>query len=314
METNMTPLAAKRSSADRKTDDDTYITQQYGTENPEFSYICGGLRRIGVNPLDRRARKMLLRKGVRYYSKNQFFIYVCIKKMPIDIFLDIGTNYGECLFSIPLYSHVKARGFEPNPYLNEYLDKSRLYNDDLKNVEIQNRAVSDKSGNSTKFFIDTVWSGKSSLHRDKKKGIQEIVVETTTVDLEVEKAGGGKTILAKIDVEGFEPSVIRGAEETYNNDTNLIFLMEFDEDFLERSGTDPEIFFHEITTRFGILELRGGGLVAVEDYNKLKHHHADKKKIHTDLVLTRFYDLEIEREFISTIRDKSFKEIRSEFW
>lgn len=288
------------------------IRQNYNSDTPNFSFICGGMRRISVNPDDRRARKMLLKNGIRYYSKNQLFVYACASYLPLDLFLDVGTNYGECLFSLPLYCKTRARGFEANPEMRDHLERSKRYNSDIQ-AEYDIVAVSGVAGQSVSFFVDAKWSGKSSLSGTTGRATREHSVTTTTVDAEVEKAGGGTTILLKVDVEGFEPSVFDGAKRTIRETPNLIALVEYDSDFLEANGSNAEEFFDALEEDCEVYDFKKDILRPVWDFAQLQKLHAKKPKIHTDLILTKFSDNSIRSAFQTRIA-APFSELRSTLW
>ena len=83
----------------------------------------------------------ILRERDQILLQCAIFIYCCIYCLPVDVFLDIGANYGECLFALPLYKKVKVRGYEANPDLIKHLNKSKTYNDDIKDIAIARYAV-----------------------------------------------------------------------------------------------------------------------------------------------------------------------------
>src|SRR3569623_3622166 len=108
---------------------DEEIERNYHTANPHFSYICGGLRRIAVDSNDRRARDLLLRRTPRYFATVQVTVFACHMLLKPTTFIDVGVNYGECLFAKPLFDRTPTFGFEANPALLPYVEKSLLNND-----------------------------------------------------------------------------------------------------------------------------------------------------------------------------------------
>lgn len=264
------------------------ITWEYNARYPGFAYICGGLRRIAVDPYDRRAQRMLLRKGIRYYSKTQFFIYKVVQALEPDVFLDVGANYGECLFSLPLHSDTTAIGFEPNAGLHPYLQKSIVYNDDLDNVSLSKCAVATKPDLEASFYIDQRWSGKSSLIAGTKaRHLSEEKVTTTSVDNEIARIDPN-FVLLKADVEGYEPEVFQGATETYRRVPNLVCLFEFDSNFLEHGDWTGRTFFEWLSRHYTVYELTKRGLVKVVNLEGLSDGHTLTERIHKDLVACKF--------------------------
>ncbi len=289
---------------------DEAIRQAYHVDYPEFAYICGGLRKIAVNPGDLRARNMLLQKGVRYYSSVQFFIYSCAYFLPVDIFLDIGANYGECLFALPLYKKVKVRGYEANAGLLKYLKKSKTYNDDLHDLAITWYAVTNRAGEMISFYIDTEWSGKSSALLMKNQGsVLRIDVPTTSIDHEMNQLGGCKMLLVKVDVEGFEPLVVEGAAKVNRDIPNIIYLLEFDSKFLMRGGIEPKAFFNKLAAQFRVYKLSYRHINPVKDFMHLSAQQQGSSRIHVDLILTKFRDPRINSVFEQEIASQDLKKI-----
>lgn len=287
----------------------------YNTTTPEFAFICGGMRKIAVDAQDRRVRKLLLSRGFRYFSKTQFLIYACMKQLPIDVFLDIGVNFGECLFSAPLNGETRMIGFEPNPGITPFLAKSRAYNDDLRHVEIVHSAMSRAAGGTIDFHVDTRWSGKSSIQRnDDGENIVTLQVPTTTIDHEFARLGTPATALVKIDVEGHEFAVLEGAQRTSAEIANIIYVMEFDSDFLVRAGHDPQMLFRGLQARFALYDLRNDGVHPLSDLDQPDLRARRQDKIHFDLVMTRFSDRGLAARFESAFVARGFEALRKALW
>lgn len=271
----------KKSATDEK------ILAYFNTDYPHFAYCMGGLRRLSVDPYDARARKMLLAKGPKCFTRNQRLIEAFTKNLPIDLFLDIGTNYGETLVSSPLFSKVRRIGFEPNPRLFPYLRKTLRMNDDLENIEIVNKAVSSEAGKNIEFYVSKKWSGKSSAVSGISGGeIEKILVQTTTIDEQISVAGPITFLLIKLDVEGYEPAVIRGAQKTHQMVPNVLYLMEFDTKFIRKGGEDPRAFFTELAKDFRIYSASSLELGPVKCFDDLISGHSGDE-LHTDLVMYR---------------------------
>ncbi|MEQ8735773.1 MAG: FkbM family methyltransferase [Rhodospirillaceae bacterium] len=122
--------------------------------------------------------------------------------------LDVGANKGVYTWLLAdLASHVHA--FEPNPKAYQWLDRSLP-----KNVSAYPLALSDTNGQST-LFLPQRGRGYSnqmgSLNRNKAESPHATVpVDVKTLDsFAFENVG-----FIKIDVEGFEAEVLRGAKET----------------------------------------------------------------------------------------------------
>lgn len=288
--------------------DEKFIQKHYNTLAPSFAYICSGLRRIAVNPEDARARKMLLRRGVRYVDLVQLVIHGLLKNLPFDLFLDVGSNYGECAFSVPLYCPTKILGFEANPHLHSYLGRSKIYNDDVQDIAFRQVAVSNSAGTQQPFYIDEDWSGKSSLHQTTNQRLLRIDVPVTTIDNELQHLQlKPDLLLLKVDVEGAEPQVLDGASQTLAQTKNVVCLIEFDPSYVSKGKIDPHDFFESLLKQFQIHELAESPR-RVQHIDDLRRTLGSREtRLHTDLLLSRFDDSTLATLFNEHILERKIE-------
>jgi len=135
-----------------------------------------------------------------------------------DIVYDIGANTGyfTLLSSVLVGNGGKVYAFEPAKKVFKLLKKHIKINR-YKNVDIFNKAISDKNGVG---FFDTgdgIWTGKIST-----KG--EYEVEIVKLDDFVLKNNISLPNIIKIDVEGEELNVLKGAKNLLTECSPLIFL------------------------------------------------------------------------------------------
>lgn len=128
-----------------------------------------------------------------------------------DICVDVGANLG--LYTVFMAKHATSGSviaFEPVPLNRDLLNLNVRLNE-LSNVEVRGSVVSDESG-PVRFSI-TVDGAYSSMRNTGRKQIQQqIAAEGTTLDHEF--SGSGRRIdVVKIDVEGAELLVVRGAKQ-----------------------------------------------------------------------------------------------------
>jgi FkbM family methyltransferase len=127
--------------------------------------------------------------------------------------IDVGANQGLYTFPFAASSrHVLA--FEPNPQMAQLLRDKKA---EHSNVTIIEAAVSDWIGETT-FYIDTrpgLGAAASSLNvlSELAQTARPMQVSVTTIDEHVRR-GGLCPSIAKIDVEGHEPAVVRGMKQT----------------------------------------------------------------------------------------------------
>lgn len=294
----MTPKAAKRRRRDAV---DEKIFGYYNTDMPTVAYCLSGLRRLSVDPEDKRARRMLLAHGPRFISRQQRFLYACASILPVDLFLDIGVNYGECLVALPLFSQTRVIGYEANPSLHSYIERTLSYNDDLRHVSLRNYAIGDVPDQTISFYVDASWTGKSSAVPQSGGSIHEINALTTTIDKQME-ADDPTLLLVKLDIEGYEARAMRGAVKTNSRIANVIYMLEFDDAFLSRAGEDAAAFVEELGETFTLHALTSGGVTPIGSHDDIPVGDAKDGGRHTDLILTRFSDPALAEIFDTQIR------------
>ncbi|WP_316170330.1 FkbM family methyltransferase [Bradyrhizobium sp. SZCCHNRI1058] len=137
-----------------------------------------------------------------------------------DIVCDIGANKGSFLYWLARWSAPgRVIAFEPQPDLAERLARlcSRF---SLDNVVVEPRAVYSRSSRKTLFVPEGHQPGASLLRpAETSKAIQ---VQTTSLDDYLPDTANVSAI--KIDVEGAELDVLRGAERTLRRCRPLIVV------------------------------------------------------------------------------------------
>lgn len=126
-----------------------------------------------------------------------------------QILLDVGAWIGPytLLFAKLVQDTGRVYAFEPDPKSLEILQRNVRKNR-LTNVNIQEFAISNCSGES-KLKVCGKWGDSgSSLVKEPRKTSKEIVVKTTTID-EFCEENGIRPDGIKIDVEGAEALVIK---------------------------------------------------------------------------------------------------------
>ena len=138
--------------------------------------------------------------------------------------LDIGANVG--LYAIPLADRVAANGrvwaFEPHPRTCERL-KRHVFLNGRGNITLVNAALDSTPGTARLTDYGEGDSGKWSLRSDRDKSAS-FHVRVDTLDRARESLNIGQVDLIKLDVEGFEPQVILGAQEVLAESRPIVFL------------------------------------------------------------------------------------------
>lgn len=161
-------------------------------------------------------------------------------------FLDIGANYG--YWSRFILTDARARGvsavsivaFEPVPSNYELLaDNMEQVPDSGGSVCCEQIAISDRNGTC---FMNASNSDPGSAFASDSGGIE---CRVTSIDEYVEAHQVSNIALMKIDVEGFELRVLKGARRTILRDRPLI-ICEVIASHLARAGATPENLLSEV--------------------------------------------------------------------
>jgi len=142
------------------------------------------------------------------------FEFLKRKIKPGDVIIDVGAHVGIVTMIMARWvgesGHIHA--FEPNPVAREALNDHLQLNELADRVTVNSCALGDRIGRTTFYSVGT--SGISSL--------SDAYVDETAVQIEVPietldsycRSMNIKPTLIKIDVEGFEFSVLNGARKT----------------------------------------------------------------------------------------------------
>ncbi len=155
--------------------------------------------------------------GTYEYDKQQRFTSTLKPGMAV---YDIGANVGfySLLSSVLVGPSGRVLAFEPLPRNISFLRRHVELNH-LSNVSIIERALSDREGTIT--FEEAASHTMGKIGSGSGGGLQ---VAMTTVDLLRQHDGAPAPSLMKIDVEGAELMVLKGAERTLRECRPVLFL------------------------------------------------------------------------------------------
>jgi FkbM family methyltransferase len=193
---------------------------------------------------------------------------------PGMVIADIGANIG--FYTLQMANWVGPAGrilaFEPDPYIFRQLER-RVRASQLSNIDVHQLALSDRTGNATLY--------SSAYNRaDNRLAASHVESNVEASDVQVRRlddflaANGSPGIDAfKIDVQGSEAQVLRGAQETLRRGVQWIWV-EFSPDHLRGAGSDPNQFLETLGgAGLSIFEITDdGGLEPVVDF----HKHTEK--------------------------------------
>jgi FkbM family methyltransferase len=137
-----------------------------------------------------------------YEQETLSFIEAAVK--PGGVFVDVGANIGG--YTVRLAKKSRVYAFEPHP-LNYSLLRSNLKLNNLNEASAYNCAVSDTVGDA-ELYTSKFHGCHSIVNRQE----EHVTVAVTTLDKILSDVK--KVDVLKIDVEGAEPHVFRGAIKT----------------------------------------------------------------------------------------------------
>jgi len=200
---------------------------------------------------------------------------------PGDLALDVGANFGTwSLLAARRTPAGRVHAFEPVPEMVERLRRHVELNG-AAGIIVNQYAIGGEDGSSAFFAVREKNTGESSFVRP---GIpaDQIVVPVVTLDTYVAREGIDHVDLLKVDVEGAEILVFKGARRLLSSDAAPIVFFEVDRDLCARFGTTPrEVKQLLVHHGYGIYRWRHSAFVGVtvdephghEDLFALKPHH-----------------------------------------
>jgi FkbM family methyltransferase len=266
------------------------VLLRYGTLWPKKVRLVGCKHWVHIDPSDGRAVKKLIHDPLRgRISPPSNFWRAFNQHLQPTVAVDVGVNYGECLFSTRYASSTQVFGFEANPRLADLLEKSRMAHPDGRQITITHGLVSDSPGEDIPFFVNPSWSGGASAiasinaHHD----ILTYKISARSLDSVIpQQLVSGGCLLFKMDIEGYESRAFCGFEQTLEAAALAVGFIEFDTGYITAAGESPEVYFLRLAKRFDIYRLQGSQtLLRVADFSTLPRSRVADGRVHTDLVL-----------------------------
>lgn len=164
---------------------------------------------------------------------------------PSDLFLDVGSNRGEAILSMLIAPNFQNKiiGFEPNSLI---FNKLQDYYKGEGRVELHNIGLGSEKGNFdlfVPFYRRWMFDGLSSFkkseatgwlatrlwnYNERKLSVKKVRCEVLTLD-----SFNYKPYFVKIDVQGFEIQVLKGAKNTIKKYEPILLIESIDEESKE---------------------------------------------------------------------------------
>lgn len=142
-----------------------------------------------------------------------------------SIWLDIGANIGSvCIPVAKAMPDISVLAVEASPKMVSYLEKNISLNQ-LTNVKLVHKAMSDIDAQSVAFYSPEEKYGKGSFSNAYNGNMD--LVETVQLDTLLKEQGITSVSFIKIDVEGYEYAVFKGATQLLMRPDAPDILFEF---------------------------------------------------------------------------------------
>jgi len=186
-----------------------------------------------------------------YEEETCVFLEDSLKNCDNPTFIDIGANIG--LISLYILKHVpnvKVYAFEPSPHQHMLFSKTLDENKISDKIHLFDMAVSDKEGEIS-FFIHNEANCSGDGFRDTGRGGEGDSINVKTIPLDIWWGNNGqqKIDLIKVDTEGAELLVFKGAKEMILNCYPIIFfeMQEVNYKVYNYSWRDVISFFNSVS-------------------------------------------------------------------
>lgn len=262
---------------------------RYGSTRPEAVQPDGAPSVIYVDPCDRRALKKIVHASIRKrVSVPMRFWRSMVDAVQPDLALDVGANYGECFAGTWYPAGSRVIAVEANPGLVPYLRRTCAAHPQSGQLRVVNCLAGAAAGSPQALYFDPQWTGRgSALAPAAGTNLQRVLVPVDTLDSIVEREFGvvtGKKLVMKVDVEGYEGTVLRGFGRL-ESFAQVAGILEFDTAWLDKAGTPPREVFDRLLALGPVFDTlrHQSQLFPIASWAELSARHGGGD-FHTDLI------------------------------
>lgn len=165
------------------------------------------------------------------------FIDACTPGM---LLFDIGAHFGVFSLAALHYGGDEARAVavDPSPMSMQMLEIQGRINGVTQRLETVHAAVADKPGTAEFVSVGVLAAGYFTAPEKHHSSKERTTVKTVSIDQLVEQTDIRPTHL-KIDVEGFEAGVLRGAQKLLSEHPVPTVFLELHNEIIRERGLDP---------------------------------------------------------------------------
>jgi FkbM family methyltransferase len=192
----------------------------------------------------------------------------CLDSSKDLICFDVGANLGEVSKSlVETFGKATIHSFEPNPFTFLALQKNLQH----KRVVLNNLGLGEKEEESSiYFYADEKTTGHASVYRDvfslhNAGVIQQHRINLSTIDSYCRRNQIRQIDFLKIDTEGHEYAVLKGAVDMLSSGSISVIQFEFNE-----MNIVSRVFlkdFYELLTDFSFYRVKGQNLFPLGKYS-----------------------------------------------
>ncbi|WP_395746994.1 FkbM family methyltransferase [Prosthecobacter sp.] len=202
--------------------------------------------------------------GVYEKDELRFFQDHC---RPGMVVVDVGANVG-------IYTAMALRlaapdgrviSFEPNPHSRAFLEKTVAANAGGAASQIYPLALSDRDGQA-ELHLNKDNKGDNRLYASDLSS-DSLQIQTRCLDSVLGEMGVHEIHFIKIDVQGCEPLVLTGAQETLRRSPNVMMMSEFwPQGMRAAGGASPRAYLDNLVALgFRLFTLKDGHLATLAE-------------------------------------------------
>jgi len=241
-------------------------------QTPQPSYASDGRKFMLQFPRDRGWEQVWLRGTFETGTVN------AVRQVlrPNDVTFDVGANIGwyTTLFAQHCPSG-QCHAFEPEPNVFVQLAENCALNGIAERVTLNNIGVSDVSGPATLYRFPNLSHGHSSMSFAVAPGARATACQLTTLDRYCAEGRIDRVDLIKVDVEGAELSVLRGATQLFARRSPPIWLLEVNFQTSRAFGYTPfellRFVEERVESRFYRVVEGWGQLIVLRHFHQCVH-------------------------------------------
>ncbi|MEO6220331.1 MAG: FkbM family methyltransferase [Ginsengibacter sp.] len=261
---------------------------------PNYLYTSGSIRNTTVDGINLKLDVSDTVGHSNYFSVDEpaqllLFNYV---KAGMNV-IDIGANIGATTLNLAktVGSTGKVFSFEPGPYNCQKASENISLNK-LSNIKLINQGLGHEKTTAFLYNVNPNNRGMQRLLKDNGKSVsyEKTEVEIDTLDNSMKKFNIPAPSFIKIDVEGYELNVLKGAIETITKYLPALFVELDDNNLQEQGSTARELIQFLIKLDYKIINAATG--FPVDGNTRYSNCHFDILCTHDDIhgIQNRSYD------------------------